>query len=141
MTRALGVFVLALSVRLVVAMPALARPDLAYAASGDAPGYVRLAKNIAEGHGFTADTLEPRVPDIFRTPGFPLYLALRYALGAPVRGGVLLNALFGALTALLIFLLACRTVCERAGHLAGALPALAPKAVFSTCLIFSEPLL
>ena len=53
---------------------------------GDAEGYATIARNIAEGNGFSWDKNPPYLPNGNRTPGYPLFLALSYIL----TGGFLL---------------------------------------------------
>ncbi len=67
------------------------------------------ARNLAAGNGFTASAEAPFVPGIFRTPGYPGFLAAVYAVAGPsVRAGFLANALLDALSCLLAWRLAAR---------------------------------
>src|SRR5690348_3327991 len=37
-----------------------------------------VARNLLAGHGFTASQSEPRIPGVFRTPGYPAFVAAIY---------------------------------------------------------------
>ena len=51
--------------------------------TGDSPEYVRLATNLAHGHSFSQDSVPPFRPDILRTPVYPLFLGLPFAVFGP----------------------------------------------------------
>lgn len=42
--------------------------------------YVTLAHNLLAGHGFSESLAEPYVPNVYRMPGYPLFLAALYAI-------------------------------------------------------------
>jgi hypothetical protein len=44
--------------------------------TGDSPRYLQLARNLAEGHGFSAAKVAPYEPEVFRAPLYPLFLSL-----------------------------------------------------------------
>lgn len=47
---------------------------------GDEDGYNRLAVNILNGHGFSLQLNPPFTPSCFRTPAYPVFLALIYKI-------------------------------------------------------------
>jgi len=53
--------------------------------TGDSPRYLQLARNLADGHGFSAAKAPPYQPEVFRAPLYPLFLAglMRCGLGIP----------------------------------------------------------
>src|SRR3989344_8988415 len=63
--------------------------------------YWTLAKNVTDGHGFSLRNAEPFEPSALRIPGYPLFLAISYALtGSTVFASILqilLYAFFGVL--------------------------------------------
>src|SRR5713226_9588520 len=66
-----------------------------------------VAWNLAQGIGFTASQHPPYIPGIFRTPGFPAFLAVVYRIaGHNYRAGFVALALLDSLTAVLTVLLA-----------------------------------
>ena len=69
------------------------------------------AIGLLEGRGFTVSTELPYAPAIFRTPGYPAFLAGVYgALGHSVRVAYVVNALLDTASCWLLFRLAARRV-------------------------------
>jgi 4-amino-4-deoxy-L-arabinose transferase-like glycosyltransferase len=67
------------------------------------------AWNLAQGHGFSASAGPPFEPAIFRTPGYPAFLALVYgAVGHSVVAGFLANALLDTASCALLWGMAAR---------------------------------
>ena len=56
------------------------------AMTGDSPRYLKLAENLAAGHGFSAAGSAPFDPEVFRPPGYPLFLAMLLRLGLTLGG-------------------------------------------------------
>ena len=96
-----------LDLALVVAVAAAAN-FVYFACSGgdyfypDSATYLGPAKMLLSGHGFAS---KPGLPDVFRTPGYPLLLALFGARAVPV---VVLQHLFNVALAAAIYLFALR---------------------------------
>jgi hypothetical protein len=100
----IGILVQTPVVLLVANNPARAIPP------GDPPGYLQLAQNFLA-HGVLSSFMTPPyVPEIFRTPGYPVFLACLLALGGGslavvaaaqsvlrILGGVLLESMAGDL--------------------------------------------
>jgi 4-amino-4-deoxy-L-arabinose transferase-like glycosyltransferase len=134
-----AIFGTALASRLALLLWKLGR-DPALLFQPDSPGYWILAGNLAEQGVFSAAAEPPWVPDHYRTPAYPLFLAL-FRLGdaspwVPVLAQVLLSAGLACLAGWCALRLAGR----RAGLAAGLLVALdAPSAVMST-LVMTETL-
>lgn len=55
----------------------LASPGIS---SGDGPGYNRLAINLLVHHVYSASSQAPYEPTMYRTPGYPVFLAVIYAV-------------------------------------------------------------
>ena len=71
--------------------------------SVDAQGYHALALNLLDGRGFSLNLAPPYVPDAIRTPLYPAFVALVYALTGRVASHVALaQALLDAVTALVV---------------------------------------
>ncbi len=101
--------------------------------------YLRLAGNIADGHGFAT---APGRPTSMRPPLFPALIAgLWTATGTrsllTVRTA---QAVISLLTVWLVFLLGRALAGERAGLIAAAIVAFYPSLLFSNVLVLTEPL-
>ena len=95
-----AVFVLALLARCLYAAQF---PPSAPLESVDAQGYHALALNLLAGRGFTLNAEPPFVPDAIRTPLYPAFVALVYAVGGPVPALVAwFQGLLDAFTALVL---------------------------------------
>jgi 4-amino-4-deoxy-L-arabinose transferase-like glycosyltransferase len=106
----------------------------AYIEIGDSQQYLELAKNLRQKLFFSWDG---KTPVTFRTPGYPIFLAL--IDNNPVLLFVL-QALFGALTVFFIFLIGAAWFGRRAGIVAAVLMALDLPAIAHTGMVMSETL-
>jgi hypothetical protein len=104
-----AVFAVALAIRVLVVLwlyfaPPQYQPSMAIF-TGDAKLYDALARSLASGQGYQ---LEGNFREFTRVPPlFPCFIALQYLLwGGGVLGAGLCNALLGAITAALLFVLA-----------------------------------
>ncbi len=109
----------------------------------DAAQYVQYARNLVQHQVFSLATEQPVVPDSYRSPGYPAFLAL-VLLAAGESGFYeavrLVQALLGALLVPLAFLLARTWLAPGACLLVAALTALSPHLVASTGYVLSEAL-
>lgn len=48
--------------------------------TGDGVGYEQVARNLLKGVGFSMETAPPYLPDMIRTPGYPLFIAAIYRI-------------------------------------------------------------
>jgi hypothetical protein len=100
--RYLVLFLLGFLLRLPVIFLALANPARA-TPPGDAPGYYQLATNLFLHGVFSPSSAAPFQPDPFRTPGYPLFLALIFFLaGSSTLAVVFVQSLLHAVTGLVI---------------------------------------
>lgn len=128
---ALGVFLIALAIRLLALAHFLPRikPDV------DLDAYRSLARSLAQGHGFVASGPGGEMlPQVDRTPVYPLFLAGLMRIGGD-RLGLFLGTqcVVGALTCALTVLLAARWLAPKYSALAGLLVALDPNTI-SRCV-------
>src|SRR5262249_16478898 len=87
----------------------------------------QVALNLLQGHGFSASVTSPYVPGIFRSPGFPSFLAIVYGiLGHSYTAALMMQAALDSGTAVLLALTASMLVPARTAMLAGVLYALYP---------------
>ena len=122
-----------------------ALPIIAYAASGagavfeapDTSSYIHCAGELARGKGFTTGG----VPEIVRTPGYPLFLLPGLLLGHVTAVTVILQVFVGCLTVWLV----CRITLALTGKpgaavAAGLLMALEPLSVLYCSRLLAETL-
>ncbi len=164
---ALTVFVAALALR---GLPVLwHQMDESRLTTVDSGRYLELADRLAAGDGFRLPVAAPETragssaswpnpsdpgarprrlgqapglePELFRTPGYPLVLALAGSLPGSRHACVLgLQILAGAATATLCFVLISNWASRRAGLLAAALLALDPAHILYSNLLMSDVL-
>jgi hypothetical protein len=125
-----AIFLLALAARLAAGWPVLLSPAAAWC--NDATIYHRLAEELMRG----------RFPSLFRTPGYPLFLALTGATTSERAAAALLaQTLLDALTAALVAAVAWRLFRSRqAAWIAGLGYAFCPAAIGLCFFVVSEPL-
>ena len=108
--------------------------------------YLNIAQNFVKGEGLTvsidSQTANPlHFPqEIQRPPLYPLILALMDRAKAGLTGVRLMQALLGALTCVIIYLLAAELVEEWPARIAGLIAAVYPFYVYFTGRILSETL-
>ena len=87
----------------------------------------QVGQNLAAGHGFTASPRPPYVPGVYRSPGYPAFLAVVYKVaGHSFRAVYITQAIIDAFTAVLIALVALLVSGTRAMFLTGFAYALYP---------------
>lgn len=105
---------------------------------GDSFEYHHSALNLVAGNGYAVYASSPTV---YFPPLYPLFVAGGYVLFGPVPGYVLLlQAFLGGAAAWLLYLLARRTLGERAGFVGALLAAACPFAAYYSGTILSEAL-
>jgi 4-amino-4-deoxy-L-arabinose transferase-like glycosyltransferase len=147
----IGVFVLALAVRLVVA--AEVRPDPRDGRFDDSVFYDSAARHLADGDGYVFDAwvwvapdgnrIYPDQPETTPTalwpPGYPLMLsAVYFVTDDSVTAARLANVVFGSLTVAFVYLIALRLFGRAAAICAGIALALMPSHVLFTSILLSE---
>ena len=107
----------------------------------DTGSYIRPARNLLTGRGFSQQEAPPFTPDARRTPVYPLLVALLYGVFGQhpllVAGG---QVLLSALTAGLVGLLGARLLPEREACLGGLLLALSLGSIVYSAYILTETL-
>lgn len=99
------------------------------------------AVGLLEGRGFTVSLEPPYAPAIFRTPGYPAFLACVYGLvGHSVRAALWANALLDTASCWLLFRLAARRLDAPAAHAVLLLAATYPFLVQAVGLLSPESL-
>ncbi|CAG0940027.1 hypothetical protein BROC_00872 [Candidatus Brocadiaceae bacterium] len=133
------VFLLALMLRLLAFSLVATNPDKIYANS-DAYNYDNIATNLIRYHVFSADTQLPLTLDLERTPIYPGLLAVIFELTNHSAASVILfQILFGALTALVCFVLTCELgFSNRPSALAALIIAVDPLSILTGNLLITE---
>lgn len=128
--RFLYLYILMLFLELVVATVILKRFGFDFYQGGDSPGYMYMARNLAE-HGAL-------LPTNFRTPGYLFFLALIYFIFHSFVPAIFFGALISAFAAPLIYLIAKELFEERVAFIAGVLAAIEPMGLFLGISILTE---
>src|SRR3989344_7609011 len=105
---------------------------------GDSPGYMLLAKNLAEHGTLSFADGYPYHPTNFRTPGYPLFLALVYLIFDSFVPAIFFGALISAFAAPLIYLIAKEIFSEKIAFGAVILTAVEPMGLFLGVSILTE---
>jgi hypothetical protein len=137
--RYLVLFLLGFLLRLPVFFLAFANPARAIP-PGDAPGYYQLAINLFRHGVFSPSSAAPFQPDPFRTPGYPLFLALIFFLtGSSTLAVVFAQSLLHAVTGLVIVRLGEKVMGSlRIGVIGCVLWMIAPLPAIFAGLLLSE---
>ena len=134
--------VLALLLRITFALPVVIDPDRSVEPIPDARGYLLIAKNLLNGHGFSMSESHPYEPDYLRTPLYPLFIAtIRKIFGQNPCYVVIIQIIISAFTPL-IFLRSLKIIGfeENLSLIAAYLVAVSPLLSFLTALLLTETL-
>jgi 4-amino-4-deoxy-L-arabinose transferase-like glycosyltransferase len=101
---------------------------------GDDQAYIALAESLVSGRGYVVHGL----PLTHYMPGWPVLLALPWALGLGMRGGQLLLCLLSTLIVLETYLLARRLISARAAMVAAWCAALFPPLIWYSKVLLAE---
>lgn len=106
----------------------------------DQAGYMRLGEVLATRGSFTRYPDSPTfVPEVIRTPGYPVFVAAVYRVAGPGQLPVAVaQAVVFALLAMLTYALARRVAAERVALGAGLLTALYPMLPYFGALVLTE---
>jgi len=110
--------------------------------TADSPEYLRLAANLVHTHVFSQDSVPPFRPDIFRTPVYPLLLAMPMAVfGKSLVWPLLLQILISLAAVWLTGRLGLELgLAPASASLAALLVALSPNLVFLSTKLVTETL-
>ncbi len=100
----------------------------------DSIGYVQIANNLATLHRFTSDG---STPEVFRTPGYPLFIVGGELFGG-IDGVVVLQILCLCGICALTFLIGQRLYGRSVGIVSALIFGLSPNALFHTDVILSD---
>ena len=131
-------YFLMLVLELIVAVFILTRFGFNFYQGGDSPRYMLLAKNLVEHGTLSFGGSSPFQPTNFRTPGYPLFLALIYFIFHSFIPAIFFGALISAFAAPLVYLIAKEVFEERIAFVAGILAAIEPMGLFLGVSILTE---
>ena len=131
-------YFLMLFLELIVAAIILGRFGFDFYQGGDSPGYMTIAKNFVDHGVFSFDNTPPYTPTNFRTPGYPLFLALIYLIFNSFAPAMFFGALISAFAAPLIYLIAGEIFSKKIAFTAGVLSAVEPLGLFLGISILTE---
>ncbi len=137
--RYLGLLLLGFLLRLPVLFLAAANPARSIP-PGDAPGYFQLALHLYRSGVFSQSSAAPFQPEVSRTPGYPLFLALIFLFTGPstLAAGIM-QSLLHAVTGLVVFRLGEKIFrSDRTGIAGCLLWAIAPLPAIFAGLLLSE---
>src|SRR3989344_9488787 len=106
----------------------------------DSIGYRILADNIIDGGGCSTETTPPYRPDTFRTPGYPLFVALTKVVFRTYDAVALIQMLFVIATAWLIYEIGKKLWSSGVGMAAALFYIFYPNTIFQTLYVISETL-
>lgn len=131
-------YFLMLVLELIVASIVLTKFGFDFYQGGDSPGYMLLAQNLAE-HGILSfGGAAPYAPTNFRTPIYPLFLAIIYFIFRSFIPAIFVGALISAFAAPLVYLIAKEVFSQNLAFIAGLLTAVEPMGLFLGVSILTE---
>jgi 4-amino-4-deoxy-L-arabinose transferase-like glycosyltransferase len=108
----------------------------------DAAQYVTIAYNLVNHGVYSPDNSENPQPSSFITPGYPLFLAAIFAITKSINAtyhiALFLQAILGAISVYLTFLIALRILPYWASIAAGVFAAISPHLIVSTGYLLTE---
>lgn len=105
--------------------------------SQDSPDFVRLADSILYTGIFK---LAPNQPEVFRTPGYPLFMTIIKCVFGNYRVVPLFQILLVALSAILIFRIGKKIATPLVGTVAAVLYVLSPSTIFHSFILLTDSL-
>lgn len=109
-----------------------------YMTGFDTIEYSTIAKNLVENHAFSKSFTTPFIPNFFRSPGYPFWLAFIYLIFGSLKSTIFLGMVIFAFSAPLIYLIMREVFSEKLAFLTGIIFALEPRMAFSAPFLLSE---
>jgi len=111
------------------------------AVNEDAGEYISIAKNILHNGVFSRDAAAPFTPETFRTPGYPVFIALNLLFFKAIPFAVVTQTILWLLAVFFIYKLAILIFkSERAGLIAAVFSTFEPAIIYWNVQIASETL-
>ncbi len=134
------IFLLALMMRAIFFAAGLVHGEESFAPriNEDAGQYVALAESIIAGRGFTRDAVPPYSPEYFRTPGYPAFLAVIFAVYSHLWLAVFIQIIISALSPVLLYNLSRRFFSGRFAALPAIFIAIEPATLYWSVQLTTE---
>lgn len=110
-----------------------------FSLTGDSRAYIILAENILSHGSFSLSNEAPFVPESFRSPGFPIFLAFLFTFFGPSLFALSVHALLMSLAPILFYIYTRRWH-ERAAFWAAIVFALEPVRIFLASSLLTDSL-
>lgn len=107
---------------------------------GDSQNYAQLAANLAQEHAFSRSTSTPFRPEMFRAPGYPLFLAPFYVFDRSLTVPILLHIVLLVASAYLILVMGKRFLPDPWPTIVAYAYVLDPATIFYTLTLLSDTL-
>lgn len=109
-----------------------------YLNGNDTVGYLAIAKNLVINSVYSNNAAAPFIPNFFRLPGYPFWLAFIYWIFNSFTPAIFLGMIVFALSAPLTYLIAREVFSEKLAFWTGIIFALEPRMAFSAPFLLSE---
>lgn len=109
-----------------------------YMTGFDTIEYQTLAQNLVENQTFSKSLAPPFIPNFFRSPGYPFWLAIIYWIFGSFKPAIFFGMLIFATSAVITYLIAREVFSEKLAFWSGIVFALEPRMAFSAPFLLSE---
>lgn len=109
-----------------------------YFNGNDTVGYLAIAKNLAVNGTYSKSAAAPFIPDFFRLPGYPFWLAFIYLIFGSLKPAIFLGMVIFAFSAPLIYLTMREVFSEKLAFWSALIFAVEPRMAFSAPFLLSE---
>lgn len=109
-----------------------------YITGFDTIEYQILAQNLVENQTFSKSLTTPLIPNFFRSPEYPFWLAFIYWIFGSFKPAIFFGMTIFALSASLIYLIMREVFSEKLAFISGIVFALEPRMAFSAPFLLSE---
>ncbi len=120
-----------------IALSATGRAEMPIAGT-DSMGYAHLANNILEHGTFSLSYSAPFAPDAFRTPGYPLFIALCLLIFRSFFSVAVIQNILAGISAVLVYRITRFFVTEKFSLIAALMFALEPSGIYLSNIVLSE---
>lgn len=109
-----------------------------YLTGFDTIEYSTIAKNLLINHSFSKSLTTPFIPNFFRSPGYPFWLAFIYFIFGSFKPAVFLGMLIFSFSAPLTYLIAREVFSGKLAFWTGIVLAIEPRMAFTAPFLLSE---